>query len=433
MIIAPRAWAGAVALAMLVPAAAAAQTPRNPFAELFGRTPERTGREFTSVLFRSNALAQMGVTVEQLGEVPAIIPDGLAAGASASIVLQHIRDRVQVAGQGRTSYQEFRTHPAFGTPAFDAGMRADFKATTRLSLYGSANVVRSPFYQSLFMTADQAGSMAPVDRAAILLMRNDTLAGTAGLTSRYTSRSSLELSAQFRETNFVSRPELGLKSVGGKALWRRQMTRDLAIRAGYGREDVTQHTAEGPQLFVRELLDLGVDYAKELTIARRTSLFFGTQTSIIRDEFGKRHFRLNGSVRLDKRFHRTWQVILLGRRGTDFMPGFRAPVLSDQVTLWMGGDLSKRLALDLDVNGGQGTVGFEDPRKFMSYSGRSKLTFAVTRHLGVFGQYGYYFYENPPTALTLFGPPRVARQAIAVGVQTSISIYNKDKVARDPR
>ena len=436
MIIRLRVLCGALALALLAPQVATAQAPRNPFAELFGRTPERTGREFTSVLFRSSAGAQSGRVVEgdsTLVGAGAEVPEGWSGGADGALTAQYMRDRVQLTGQGRYSYQEYRQPPAFGVPAFDAGVRTDFKPTTRLTLHGGAHYARSPFFQMMWLTPDQAGSIAPSDRAAILMMRNDTRDGSAGITSRYTQRSSLELTGNFRETNFEFQPQHSFSSVGGHAQWKRQMTRDLAIRAGYGREQLRQHAPEGDLLFTNELLDIGIDYSKALSLARRTSFSFGTQTSMVRDDGGARHYRLNGNARLEKNFQRTWVVLLAARRGTDFLPGFRAPVLTEQANLTLAGYLAKRLILHAEVNGGRGEVGFNDPRKFISYTGYTKLTFALTRHLGVFGQYAYYHYQNPPDAQTLFLIPRGAREAIAFGLQTWISIYDKDKVTRDPR
>lgn len=424
----------ALAIALLAPVAAGAQTPRNPFAELFGRTPERTGREFTAVQFRSTTGAQLGQTLEDGFQVPdTVVPEGLSGGADAALIVQYMRDRVQFAGQGRYSYQEYRNEPAFGAPAIDVGMRADFKATTRLAFHGGGQFVRSPFFNSLFLTADQAGTMTPRDRSAILLMRNDSVEGSAGVTSHYSKRSSLSLTGKLRTTNFELQPQHSFSSVGGRAEWRRQMTRDLALRAAYGREQLTSQTPEGALLFTNELLDVGVEYGRALAITRRTSFTFATETSMLRDQDGGRHFRLNGNVTLENRFLRTWLAQLSARRGTDFLPGFRAPVLTDFAKLSLDGFLRQRLILNVGATGGRGEVGFNDSRQFISYAGDAKLTFAVTRHIGVFTQYGYYHYQNPPEPETLFLLPRGARQAVSIGVQTWISIYDKDKVTRDPR
>jgi hypothetical protein len=435
VIIRSRAVCGALAFALLVPHAAAAQTPRNPFAELFGRTPERSGCEFTSVLFRATSGAQSGRVVSgdrTLTGGGAEVPEGWSGGADASLTAQYMRDRVQLVGQGRYSYQEYRQPPAFGVPAFDAGFRAEVKPTTRLMLHGTGNFARSPYYDMVWMTPNQAGSIAPVDRSAILMMKNDTIQGSAGITSRYTQRSSLEFMGTIRETKFEFQPQQSFSAVGGHAQWRRQMTRDLAFRVGYGREELRQHAPEGDLVFTNEVMDIGVDYSKALSLARRTSLSFGTQTSMVRDD-GERHYRLNGQIRLEKRFQRTWEFLVGARRGTDFLPGFRAPVLTEQGSVTLSGYLAKRLILNAEAIAGRGEVGFHDDRRFATYTGYTKLTFALTRRFGVFGQYAYYHYENPPDAQTLFLIPRGAREAIAIGVQTWFSIYDKEKVPSDSR
>lgn len=428
-----RAVGSAMALLLLVPIAASAQAPGNPFAELFGRAKERSGREFTAVQFRSTVGAQMGQTLEEQFQAPdTVIPDGMSGGADGALVGDYIRDRVQIAGQGRYSYQEYRKVPAFGAPAFDAGLRANIDATTRLSFQGGAHFTRSPFFRLLWLAPDPIAAV-PVDRSAILLMRNDTTEGSAGFTSQYTKRSSLNFSGQTRQTRFVQSPERNFSSIGGRGQWKRQMSRDLAVRAGYGREELRQKIDGVDTTFRNELLDIGIDFSRAISVARRTSLSFGTETSLLSENGGARHFRLNGSVLLERRFQRSWQAQLSARRATEFLPGFRAPVFTEHGHFALAGYLAKRLMLNINGDGGQGEVGFNDPRKFISYGGDAKLTLAATRHLGVFTQYVYYHYQMPADPLALFVMPQGARQAVSVGVQTWISIVDKEKVTRDPR
>jgi hypothetical protein len=82
---------------------------------------------------------------------------------------------------------------------------------------------------------------------------------------------------------------------------------------------------------------------------------------------------------------------------------------------------------------GRGEVGIGDARRFISYNGDATLTFGITRHLGVFGQYLYYHYQMPPDALALVSAPRLSRQALSIGVRTWVSLIDKEKVPRDPR
>jgi hypothetical protein len=429
-----RAVAGALALALLVPVAAAAQPARNPFADLFGRTPERTGREFTAVQFRSTVGAQVGQTLEAgLLELDSVIPEGLSARGDAMLSVEYMRDRVRFSGLGRYAYQEFRQPPAFGAPALNVGGRVDLKATTRLAFHGSGQYFRSPFFRSMWVTPDAAHPMAPMDDLAILMLRNDTVQGSAGLASAYTKRSSISVTGTIRKTDFEAQTQAGFSSVGGRAEWRRQVTRDMALRAAYGRDELRSRAADGEVPYTQELVDIGIDYGHALSLARRTSFTFGTQTSILRDRERGRHFRLNGDIAFDHRFQRTWAAHLSARRGSDFLPGFRDPVLTDSARMSVDGFLATRLILKLDADAGRGEIGFDDGRQFMSYAGHAKLTFALMRNLGVFTQYTYYNYQSPPQRETLFLVPRGVRQAVSVGVETWISIYNKDRVPRDPR
>ncbi len=410
MTIASRAWAGAVALALLAPVLAAAQPQRNPFAELFGRAPERTGEEFTAVQFRTSARAQGGQTIETGGGTPAtVVPDGLSGRADTSLSAEYMRDRLRFVGLTAYNYQEFLTEPSFGVSGYSVSGRADMKATTRLALNAVGSFVHSPFFSQLWLTADEAGSMAPLDRAAIVLMPNDTVEGSVGITSNYSARSSLSLRATARDTKFETQPQLDSSSIGGRAEWRRGITRDLSVHAGYGRDELRSQGPEGELRYVNELIDFGVDYGRALALARRTLFSFGTQTSVVSDQETGRHFRLNGHMALEHRFQRTWVTRLSVRRGTEFLPGFREPVFSDSADASLVGYLAKRVFMSVAVNGGIGDVGFDDSREFTSYSGNAKLTVAMTRRLGVFTQ--YLVQPLPQCATTRVAVPGAARRA----------------------
>ena len=423
-----RAWRSALALALLIPGIAAAQPPRNPFADLFGRAPQRTGREFTALQFRMETGVQWGRTMEEDFLPGDPVPDGLAGGAEASLMGEFARDRIQGHGQGRYGYQEFRQEPAFGVPSFSGSGNINVEVTTRLSLQGGAQYARSPYYNMVWLAAAQDGPVPPPDRAAILMLENDTLEGSAGITHNYSRRSSLSVTGFVRETRFDSLPQNDFRAIGGRALWKRNMTRDLAIRAGYGREELRQDRLGVEERFVNELIDVGVEYARGFSLARRTALSFGTETSMISEQQGFRHFRLNGHFLLEHQFLRSWNTALSVNRATEFLPGFTAPAFTESAQASLNGYLATRLLLNLNASAGQGEVGFNDSRKFVSYTGSARLTVAVTRRLGVFTQYAYTQYQSPPDPQTLFFIPRLARQSVSVGVQTWLSLIDKQKV-----
>jgi hypothetical protein len=430
VIIRPRAAAGALALALLVPVAAAAQQQRNPFSDLFGRAPERSG-EFTAVQFRTNAGAQQSWSLDNsLASLDGQIPEGVSAGADAMLNADVMRDAAQLSAHGRYSYREYRKAPAFGAPAFDAGVQGSVRARTRLTLQGGAAFAHSPMYQLTWLEPEMSSPAA--DRSAILLLDNNTLAGNAGIISRYTNRSSIEVSATYRSTDFAFTPQNDFQAIGGSIMWRRQMTRDVAVKAGYSREDLRLRFESNDERFTNERVDVGIEYGRALAFARRTRFSFGTDTSMLREQTGEKRFQLNGFVMLDHHFRRTWQLQVAARRGTEFLPGFRTPVSTDHANGAIAGHLAKRVLLVLNADAGRGSSLF-DPRKFTSYAGDAKVSFGITRHLGLFTQYMYTQYEMPADPLTLFLVGRNRRQSVSFGVETWMPIYEKVKVKSDSR
>jgi hypothetical protein len=428
-----RAWCGAAALALLVPTFAAAQ-PGNPFSDLFGRAPEASGKEYTAVQFRTTTGAQWGQTLQADFEQADTVPEGLAGSADASLLGEFIRSRVQIVGHGRYSYQEYRQQPAFGAPGFEAGGRVNFQATTRLSLQGTGQFVRSPFFQMMWMEpAFYAAPTRPADSAAILLMGNDSVEASAGLTHRLTQRSSISALAFARETRFDDVVGHDFSSRGGRATWTRSLSRNFGVRAGYGREELRQTTGGADERFVNELIDIGIDFSKGFTMGRRATFSFATETSMLRENGGPRQLRLNGNASFERRFMRTWVTQLSARRATEFVPGFRAPVFTDRGSVSLAGYLSKRLLFQTQAEAARGQVGVGDARAFRSYVGSTTLTVAATRHIGVFTQYVYNHYQMPPDPLAVLAMPQLARQAVSIGVKTWVQLLDKKKVPIDPR
>jgi hypothetical protein len=435
VIIRPRAWCAILALT-LVPVVAGAQTARNPFADLFGRAPSEVATERTRVQLRTTAGAQIGQTLRADFESQEVVPEGLAAGADATLSAEYLRSRFKFSGQSRYSYQEYRSEPAFGAPGFDTGGRIQYDVTTRLSVQGGAQYVRSPYYQLLWLPAQIYGTSLPTaaDGTAILLMRNDSVQASGGFDAQLGKRTSLSAQAFTRQTRFDDAAEHQFTSVGGRSQLRRQLTRTLGLHAGYSREELRSAPSESSNgIYVNELIDVGVDFAKSFSMGRRTTFAFGTETAFLSENDGGRQFRLNGSAVLERLFLRTWIARLGARRSTEFVPGFRAPLLTDRGNAMIAGHLTKRVMLEAAADGGRGEIGVSDARSLTTYNGYAALTFAVTRHLGVFTQYAYYNYQMPRDPLALVTVQHLSRHAVSIGVKTWISLIDKEQVPRDPR
>jgi hypothetical protein len=430
-----RVCSSVAALSLLVPSAAAAQERRNPFVELFGRAPERQGDEFTSIDFRTTTGVQLGQTLEKdFNPSEGDVPEGYAGGADAQLALQHVRDRIQAQAHARYAYQEYRQEPAFGVPGYEAGGQMVAKATSRLSFDAGGRFISSPFFHLMDPAPMQFGQvLVPGNPFIAWLIDNQSVEGTAGVTANYTKRSSISAWGLWRGTTFAASPDNNFSSRGFRSQWKRRMSRDLSVRAGYGRDEVRQRQF-GNERLMNELLDVGVDYSQALPIARRTTLAFATTTSVLRENSGKRHYRLNGGIDLQHGFQRSWRAFLGAHRATQFLPGFAQPLFSDRVRAGVSGYLSKRFIFYGNVDGGQGELGFAETGKFFTYAGDARLTFAASRHFGLFGQYVYYHYQLPPNADSVVQLPRLSRQTFSIGIQTWVPLVNKEKVTTsDPR
>lgn len=102
------------ALALLcLPASGAAQSA-GPFGGLFGRTPERTGREFTGLDVRASLAAQVEDPLG--GDAPGAGEQARRAtgGGSADLAFERRTDRLVLSLSGASTYQQFFQAPSFG-------------------------------------------------------------------------------------------------------------------------------------------------------------------------------------------------------------------------------------------------------------------------------------------------------------------------------
>jgi hypothetical protein len=188
---------------------------------------------------------------------------------------------------------------------------------------------------------------------------------------------------------------------------------------GYGRDQV-QDMAGSPSF---QTIDAGLDYGNSLSFARRMSLSFSTSTSIVRIE-GANHFRLDGSVRLMRSFARTWSAAVSYDRGTEFIPGFGQPFLSDAAEASIGGSITPRTRWSANAGYSYGQIGYTSSASFGALVADSTLEFALTRRLAVFGDYSFYRYRIPVESTVIPLLPLFRRHAATVGLTMWLPVIN---------
>jgi hypothetical protein len=423
-----------VAALLLLPAAAFAQGDPGPFGGLFGRTPERTGNEFTAIDFRSAFAAQYddALLIDESLPEDDLPRSGYTSGVNTGLVVERQSDRLQFKAQGGATYQEYYRKPVFGATSYDAQVQFRAEPATRFHLQGQAGYNRSPFFRMVSGVAAFASPViTPSDPYSVRLITNQTYDVGGGFVSQYSKRSSLTFTARQQETRFADTERNTFSVLGMEARWRRQMSRSFAVHASYGRERY-RHSRLADDLFLYELVDIGVDFNRQLSVSRRTTLGFSTETAALKRPLTGRRYRLNGHALLTTHFGKTWRASAGVGRHTEFLPGFFEPLFTDAVTGMVGGMLSKRAEWMTTISAGKGTFGFDNEGRYATGHTLSRVNLALTRRLGVFAEYSIYYNNLPPTPSAFVMPDQFSRQSFAVGFNTWIPILNKVRAPRDP-
>ena len=168
-------------------------------------------------------------------------------------------------------------------------------------------------------------------------------------------------------------------------------------------------------------------------MARRTALTVTTQTSMIRETGGERRYRLNGGVTLTRGFRRTWAASPCRHAQHRVPAGFLEPVFSDGASASISGMFADRIEWSAAAGASKGEVGFDGTGDFISYSGNSRLSAGITRHLGLYAEYAYYHYDLPRGSTSFLLLPQQSRQSISVGLSAYVPIFTRVREPRDTR
>jgi len=418
-----------VAALLLMPATVLAQGNPGPFGGLFGRAPARVGEDQTLVEVRSSVGGQYDSAILAPEDAPAAdTQSGAGAGGTVGLVIQHQTEKFSALVDGGARRVQYFVDPSYGLSLYSGSASIASVLTSRLEAGVSGSYVHSPFYQiypsfGMNGTVGNPGTMAPFAPYATQMLENESVQATAGLTARLTERTKLTASAYRRQTMFTE-SDADFTNNGYQARWTWEVRRDLGVYAGYGHEHAVQ-SGVGGQEFDNETIDIGIDYRRTFSLSRRTTFGFSTSTSVLKTGTSAREVRVNGGVILTKYFRRTWRAAAHATRATSYVPGFYEPLYSDTVGVSLGGMFSTRLEWVISADAGRGEAAFSNTSGFNTVTASSKLTFALSRYVGLYGQYSAYGYEIPENSNALGLDDRLARQAISVGLTAYIPLYKK--------
>jgi hypothetical protein len=250
---------------------------------------------------------------------------------------------------------------------------------------------------------------------------------------QYSKSSTLTASASRGGTWFPGNPNDNVTLSAYEGLWTRRLNRDFLLRLGYGHREMRHHSLPLGKL-IEERIDAGVDFHRALIISPRTTVAFTTHTSILRERDREPRYRLNGEFMVGRRFQRTWKLQLDGKRATEILAGFVQPLLVDSLRLTMSGLLSDRLEFLTELKGSHGRFGYEgESGPFSMASSMTQLNVALTRHFGIYGQYGLYYHDAPTAVVSINALGELSRQTLTVGINAWIPVYTRERKPIDSR
>ena len=307
-------------------------------------------------------------------------------------------------------------------------LAADLGAKT--SIQASQGFTYQPYYQLNFLNvlAPATSSIPTRDSDAALTTRESIgFVGNFGLTRHFTARSSFTVGYSYRRTQFSASSERFLWQIA-HAKFSHNLTRYAALRLGYGYGQ-GQNGIGVTKPTVNHDLDIGVDYSRALSFSRKTTLTFGSGTTIIRqqDVSGQNgsYYRANGDANLTREIGRTWSAVATYHRGVQFIEGFADPLYADSVLLHVGGLLNRRVSVSLSGDYSKGTLGVGTvDHGYSTSSAGSEVRVALNRTLAAYAQYFYYRYGfDNGVALPGGLPSALGRQGLRVGISGWLPLH----------
>jgi len=260
-------------------------------------------------------------------------------GVNGQSVLRHSHDELTpMRQQGGVDFsftggrQRFRASQSLGyTPYYQFG------GVTQLALM--------PLSESAQAYGDLANAELDAIAATTDVEWSRTISDRVGFSAIYNRRS----------TTF-GQSEMDMVTQSAGAALRRRITRFASLRTGYTYRTGNTGFATTSQPLHDHDLDLGVDYSRPVTASGRTTVSFGSGSSVTPQDDGFA-YRLTGDASVTRLLGRTWNARVGVNRSVQLLEGFAEPVLANIMNLALGGTLHRRVSVLSWGSMSTGTVG----------------------------------------------------------------------------
>jgi hypothetical protein len=181
------------------------------------------------------------------------------------------------------------------------------------------------------------------------------------------------------------------------------LTRNAAVRAGYAYQTATG--GFGIDALRLHNVDAGIDYQRSLPGLRNTTLSVTTGSAVATGR-GTRDFRLLADASLQHLMGRSWTLAGGYHRGFDYVGVLSELVSTDAVNVSLAGHASAAVELTFSGSYSVGQLGVRHGAEMLTYSGRARVQYALSRLFAVSSEYLYYVYDFEESAGLPSGLPR---------------------------
>jgi hypothetical protein len=435
---------GALVLAALaVPSSATAQPgagrgrqdgPERPFRGLFGAAPSDGSNGTSLALVASlNGGYDDNIVSDQPNLDPRVSVGGEVYNGSAGLIFARSTDRSSLGLNLNAAKRYFPANTDLNAASYGAGIGYSRSLTRRTRLTLSQNVAYAPYYQfSLFpgLGPPGLGDTVPSNLDyAVTPQESWIFNSNVDLSRELGRRSSVRLFYGYGFQDMADsgvvddslltpdQPTSDLITHSAGFQFHRSLTRHAGLRLGYSyraggyqyaNDDVTAHN-----------IDVGIDYARSLSIFRRTTFSFSTGSSIVQID-NQRYFRFIGDVNLNHQLTRTWTARLSYNRGIGYVASFGEPFFTDGLSAAVSGYVGRRLTMNLTgayVNGDVG-ISATPGGGVKTYSANFTAQYALLQILAAdFSVYSYkYDFDDGSIVLPGGLPGQFERQGVRAGL-----------------
>lgn len=368
------------------------------------------------------------------------------AGGGAQLTWQQQRARVSYFGNVGGQYRTLFDIDDFDVQAYDAGGGFSSQLSPRATLSATGMVGVQPFYRfgvlggfgvgSGGISTQSTGQVFTPDFQAAReqVLRYGAQASYGYQLSQRTTFSADVSRNGFRPLNTAA-DRSGLLRLGSTfvaARLQRRLTENLGARVGYGYgffDRLRSSTAmvDEPTRVGFHNIDVGLDYSRALTLARRTSFSFGTGSNITRGtgvtqdneprRVSRTQFNVTGFATLQREFLRTWAASANYMRGTSYIEGVNRFGVFDAAAVSVAGLFTDRIDASAALFYTTGGLTFGGERISNTGAG-AQLRYAVSPNVATFISYTYARFNLPPEFMpqNLDAPFRPDRQGVRVGL-----------------